>query len=292
MNNKVCVLMSTYNGEKYVKRQIETLLYQKEVDISIVIRDDGSSDSTVDVIKKIESPRITIIEGENLGFAQSFWNILKIVDGYDYYAFCDQDDIWCNNKLIEAIKKIRDYNMPALYTSDVIAVDSKENIIKKNAFGVQGVINYKESLIKSILPGCTFVFNKQLKKELCKYDGYLISHDWITYAIANLLGIVIFDRNSYIYYRIHDNNTIGINNKMTTFKRKIKRFFCSDMRNTRSKVVMNIYRIYGEKLDLEEQKICYLLGNCSKKYKYTIQLLKYKEYRNIDFLLMLFLRRI
>lgn len=289
---RVCVLMSTYNGEKYIKRQLETLLKQKEVDIHILIRDDGSKDNTVEIVKNLKSSRIDLFEGTNLGYAQSFWSLLKIDNDFDYYAFCDQDDIWFEDKIISAINLLKCIEGPTLYTSDVITVDVNENIIKKNSFGVIKTLNYAESLIKSVLPGCTFVFNKQLKEKMSIYDGFIISHDWTAYIVANALGQVVFDYNPHIYYRIHENNTIGVNNPLLDTKKKFIRLFNPKQTNTRSKVAKNIYQYYSGFMSAENKELTKAFSEYPSSIRAIKRLLSIKEYQRADFILMLVLRRV
>ena len=288
----VCVLMSTYNGSKYIKRQLETLFNQKNVQVSILIRDDGSADDTLQIIKEINSSKIELIEGNNLGFAESFWSLIKIENDYDYYAYCDQDDIWHEDKLYSAVKKIENYNMPALYTSDVIAVDENETAIKKNAFNVTKTLTYADSLIKSVLPGCTFVSNKALKQKLAKYNGFMISHDWTTYIIANITGCVVFDPVPHINYRLHGNNAIGIDSNYLEFKKKLRRFFFPKQKNTRSRVAENIFFYYSDEMSDEKKEITRIIFQCPKKNKISFSFLKIKEFRNMNFILMYLLRRI
>ena len=228
--NKIAILMSTYNGEKYIRNQLDSLLKQKDVNIEIIIRDDGSKDNTVKIIKEYinKNDNIKLIgDNKNLGYAYSFWYILRNIDDkYDYYAFCDQDDIWDEKKIISAIKKIEKYeNIPALYTSRVVSVNNDMEVINENTFSCNRVLNKYESFQKSVVPGCVFVFNRQAKQLVSVYNGYLESHDWATYAIVNSFGKVVYDNNSYIKYRIHDNNAIGKKNKLGMLVIKIKRFF-------------------------------------------------------------------
>lgn len=96
MNTKsVQVVMSTYNGEKYLKEQIDSILSQEGVDVRLYIRDDGSSDRTTDILASYqEHKNVKIEKGNNLGFAKSFLTALDECDEADYYAFSDQDDVW------------------------------------------------------------------------------------------------------------------------------------------------------------------------------------------------------
>ena len=93
--NKVQVLLSTYNGEKYIKEQIESILNQEGVEVSLLIRDDGSSDRTIEIVKKIseQNNNIILFKGQNMGPARSFMDLVKKSDEVDYYAFADQDDV-------------------------------------------------------------------------------------------------------------------------------------------------------------------------------------------------------
>ena len=97
---KIQVLMSTYNGEKYLKEQIESILNQEKVEVNILIRDDGSCDKTLKIIKELsKNPKISYYEGKNIGPAKSFMDLVnKSGDKFNYYAFADQDDIWMPNK--------------------------------------------------------------------------------------------------------------------------------------------------------------------------------------------------
>ena len=102
---RIAILMSTYNGASYLKEQIDSLEKQ-DVPVDIFIRDDGSTDKTIDILKKYQSkPNVHIEYGINLGYKKSFMTLLMKVNDYDYYAFCDQDDIWLPNKISCAVKK-------------------------------------------------------------------------------------------------------------------------------------------------------------------------------------------
>ena len=126
---KVCVLMSTYNGEKYLKEQIESILNQENIEVDILIRDDGSTDNTLNILENYTQKykNIRYYTGENLRSAKSFMNLLFTVKEYDYYAFSDQDDVWKKNKLYTAVSKLKEgYD---LYGGKKSIVDSELNIL-------------------------------------------------------------------------------------------------------------------------------------------------------------------
>ncbi len=298
MKDNVLVLISTYNGEKYLKKLFDSVLNQQGCNCNILIRDDCSKDNTVEIIKEYQKKydNIKFYAGENLGYAKSFWNLIQNSDDFDYYAFCDQDDIWLPNKLINAInliKKSQDSEeQPVLYTSNVICVDNNMNKLKNKSFFCKKPLNVYESFQKSILPGCTFVFNNNAKKILKLYNGFMESHDWATYAIINTFGKVIYDSDSYIYYRIHEQNTIGVTTKFKNFKIKIKRFF-SKRKNTRSKFAKDFYKIYASRLTDSNLKISLKeLGYYKESKGLKYKLLFNKNFKGIIFKIYVFLNRV
>lgn len=297
MENKVLVLMSTYNGEKYLREQLDSILEQRNVDISILIRDDGSCDNTIDIIKEYQNKysKIELYCEKNVGYAMSFWNLIKKAKTeFDYYAFCDQDDIWLKDKIFAATKMIEKNKKDEeaiLYTSRVISINNNKEIINENTFNTSRVINVYESLQRSIIPGCVFVFNRKALEILKKYDGFMESHDWATYCIINTLGKVIYDENSYIHYRIHGNNAIGIENKWSVFKKRVKRFF-GKSKCVRSIFAKDFYNIYREDISEEYLDSIKQLAYYKEKLKNKFGLLFNRNYRGVVFKIYIVLNRV
>lgn len=293
--DKVQILLSTYNGEKYLEQQLESIFKQKNVLVDVLVRDDGSSDTTIQIIHAFQRKYpIRLITGSNIGFAKSFWLLVNEADDHDFYAFCDQDDYWLEDKLYAAILNIKRHECgkPILYTSNVVAVDENLNTLSDKGFPVDKVLSYADSLRISVLPGCTFVFNHKLLNQMKRYKKKLIAHDWLTYLIANSIGKVIYDPVSYIYYRIHSGNTIGIDSKIGNLVKKWKRFFKPSFLNARSYIARNVYELYGEMMDDENKKLTFYFANYQLKVSYMLQLFKYKEYRKITFLGLVILKRL
>lgn len=114
----VAVLLSSYNGEKYIKSQIDSLLNQTYSNMKIYIRDDCSTDNTLSIIKSYSDDRIVIVESDkNIGYPGGFYELLRLCDKEDYYSFCDQDDVWNPEKVERAVKKLEqlDESKPNLY---------------------------------------------------------------------------------------------------------------------------------------------------------------------------------
>ena len=203
------MLLSTYNGEKYLPELLDSVMAQKDVIIDVLARDDGSKDKTVEILKK--NDRVQVYTGENLKPAKSFLDlILKADASYDYYALCDQDDVWKADKVISAIEHIKDSNKPTLYSSAVEVVDRDLNFIRKS-FTDNSFKDPLYDILTYGTPGCTFVFNKALMQKLKEYKPTTISmHDsWISFVCLAVNGLFYSDHEAYILYRQHDANVLG-----------------------------------------------------------------------------------
>ena len=259
------------------------------------IRDDSSKDRTREILSEYAKAYdcISVIFGNNLGYAKSFWKLFQNENKYDYYAFCDQDDIWLKDKLISAVQLLETggaVDKPLLYTSDVVAVNNNLDVIDERLFKATGILNFYQSLQKSIVPGCTFVFNSKAFEVLSRYDGYMESHDWATYCIISAFGEVFFDNSSYIRYRIHNNNTIGKTGKFKALLTQIKRL-CRRPVRSRSRFAKDFYDCYAENLNEEYAAAVKLLGYYRIDKKKT-ELLCSKRFKGRLFKLMVLLGRV
>lgn len=209
---KVQVLMSTYNGEKYLKEQIDSILAQECVEVNLIVRDDGSKDKSVEILREYHKEnKITLFEGENIGYRKSFLWLLDNAPESEFYAFADQDDVWQNDKIISAVRKIQeeDSDKPILYTSALTCVDAELNFLREQNFDSLKLNIYSE-VVRHRFAGCTYLFNKKLR-DICvglstvqemKYghDGYLSLMCWFSG------GKTIYDSSSHILFRRHGDN--------------------------------------------------------------------------------------
>lgn len=206
---KVCVLMSTYNGEQFVNEQIESILNQIEVDIHIIIRDDGSVDNTVNIIKAFNDPRITLVEGKNIGWKKSFSELLRMAPVYEYYAFSDQDDVWERDKLVSGVNKIKNADLPALYYCDATVVDEQLCRIGEK-INMDPFDEKLSNLFVCVGQGCCMVLNLAAKQLFSQYRPNAdFSHEAWLCVLCAYFGIIIHDRKQYINYRVTGNNTSG-----------------------------------------------------------------------------------
>lgn len=202
------VLMSTYNGEKYLQEQVDSIAVQDGVNVEMFIRDDGSSDSTSNIIQEmVETSRGCISSwhfdrGENLGFLGSFERLLSKAEGCEYYAFSDQDDFWLPEKLSRAIGALQAQEGPSLYASTVTIVDEELNMSGKNDFP-GFVYSIPSELIRHRLAGHTLVWNAALQREIVKIGSLPCwSHDQHVILAALIVGAPLYlDHSSYALHR-------------------------------------------------------------------------------------------
>lgn len=252
---KVLVFMSTFNGEKYLHQQINSILNQKKVKVSILIRDDGSTDNTLKILESYKKKNlIEYYSEENIGYKKSFLKLLwlsKLIET-DYYAFADQDDIWLENKLIVAIEHIKVYNnIPALYTSALQRVDKNLKFLEKQSFKNLN-LSIGGEIARHRLAGCTFLFNKNLYsiiKDSYIYKDLNCSHDELTTIICLACGgKVIFDKNSYILFRRHEKNS-SIDGSFLYRKIINELRFFKQSRNEKSYYANNLLKYYNDKMN-------------------------------------------
>ena len=211
---KVCVLLSTYNGRKFIKEQLETIYNQTYPGfITIPIRDDGSTDDTVSIIKEFpqtENRKIIMTKGMNIGPQKSFLELIRKSEEADYYFFSDQDDIWYADKIEKAVTAMRGKTSPICYCTNYDVYNSILDV-KRNA-----VIQRKPDFtpIKIILynqiPGCVIGFNKSMMSVLkeIKLDN-LMMHDSMVLSLAASVGEILYDHEPGISHRIHGENAVG-----------------------------------------------------------------------------------
>ncbi len=253
----VAVLLSTYNGEKYLKEQLESLLNQEFKEWKLYVRDDGSTDSTKQIIEEYARnyPDITVLEDHqpNLGAANGFLHILEQIDA-PYYMFCDQDDVWMKEKIAVMMDRIRKEekksgNEPLLVISDAIVTDQElkpvsDSFWNLNKFPPELLLKNSSYInIFNAAPGCTMLFNRNLKNIIPLQDSKILMHDWFLMIFALEKGKVLIEHRPLMFYRQHENNAIGASK--VTLVRKLKSvFFTSAERRERERKVYDFVKRY------------------------------------------------
>lgn len=226
-SNNLDILMATYNGEKYIREQIESIQKQTYTDWRLLIRDDGSTDNTLNIISEYEKndSRLVVIKDNlgNIGVASNFETLLKLSDS-QYIMFSDQDDVWDKDKietLYRKIKKMCRYS-PCLVHSDAMIVNEKLDIIKSNFLKNRKFDSGLNRMIcAGMVQGSSMMFNERLKEIILPFPEKLFMHDYYISLACEKFGKRKFISKSLMLYRQHLNNSIGIR----VSKKKIKNIF-------------------------------------------------------------------
>ena len=214
---KIAVLMSTYNGEKYIKQQIDSILNQNgDFQLDLIVRDDGSTDNTINILKNYEQAgKLKWYSGENFKPAKSFIQLIIDNKGYDYYAFSDQDDYWKSSKLIESVKRIENINTPCICYSNAELVDENLKSLGRNLYKKEPDTSMYTIMCAANVIGCTMVFNNKLADFIrdAGMPNVIIMHDsYLARVCSSIDGRVIYINHAYTKYRQHGSNTLGIKN--------------------------------------------------------------------------------
>ena len=263
--SKVAILMSTYNGERYLKEQIESLLKQTYDNIEIFIRDDGSKDNTIGIIKEYQKKykNLHLVEGKNLGFINSFFELLTYCDYADYYAYCDQDDVWMEEKIERAVQFLNkeDNKKPVLYFSNSDYYDKDMNYI--GTAEKEKVYNFRNSLVECVTQGMTMVINNTTRELIIKNKPKkCLYHDWWTYMICSGFGKIVYDSKSLVKYRRHINSvTVEGKSKIKLLIWRVKQFIIGDSLKDIKKQLKEYESFYSTRLTDENKKILKLFTN-------------------------------
>lgn len=255
LEHKVCVLMSTYNGERFIEEQLRSLRNQEGVDVQVLVRDDGSTDCTLDILNQWQQTGfLTWYQGENLKPARSFMNLIHQAPEVAYYAFCDQDDVWFGDKLHSAVQALAGHEAtPALYYGQTQLVDVLLQPLPTPKLSPADTL--QQAIVNHTATGGTVVFNHKLKVLLQDYNPQYISmHDsWAHLVCLAVGGYVHFDSAPHMYYRQHDHNVLGMHQSfMEEWRKRYSRNFVGKERE-RSKTVHELlcgYRHLVRKEDL------------------------------------------
>jgi glycosyltransferase involved in cell wall biosynthesis len=210
---QIDILMATYNGAKYINSQILSILAQSHTDWSLIIHDDGSQDDTIQIIKKFISSdaRIVLIE-DGIRFGNPGKNFMHLLQysKADYVMYCDQDDIWFDNKLSRSFEKIykRNNGIPQLVYSNSYVWIPNEGI--KGLATLTFPKNINQFLfLNSGMQGCVAIFNRAMRDVLVSYNGRLAMHDHILHLSGLCLGEVEYMPECLMLYRNHSKNVTG-----------------------------------------------------------------------------------
>jgi glycosyltransferase involved in cell wall biosynthesis len=229
---KIAILLSTYNGAKFLSEQLDSLLAQSHRNFILVVRDDGSTDDTVAILESYaneHADRIHLLtaDGKNLGASAGFAFLVDYVLGNKqslglesaYLMFCDQDDTWFEDKikkLLAAMLAAEENgapSLPVLVHSDLEVVAEQNTVIAESLIAYQGLEiernTFPNLVISNLVTGCTALINESLAEKALPIPKGAIMHDWWLALVATAFGKLVYLDMPLVHYRQHDNNTIG-----------------------------------------------------------------------------------
>ena len=255
----VQILLSTYNGNKYLKPLMESLLDQDYPHVEILVRDDGSNDGTVDLLQQYAAAHtnIKVVPGKSIGFAKSFFKLIEISSpAAGYIALCDQDDVWLRDKVSRAVKFLSHYTreIPALYYSRLAVVDENLKPLGYTKLPRKG-LSFRNALVECPQGlGCTILLNQKARQLLYDFPKEVYSHDWWIYLVLSCFGNIIYDEESRILYRKHASNVLGVYfGLIDRWRVKLHRFKTGQFHLMMNQAI-EFMRIYGSSLS-DEHKI-------------------------------------
>lgn len=228
---KVAILLPTFNGEKYLAEQLDSLLGQSYQNYIIVLRDDCSTDGTVQIIQSYLTKYPEFIHfldsgGKNLGAGGSFSLLMRYVLDHKkelglqqaYMLFCDQDDIWLEDKISVQFKAMLEAEstnakIPILVHSDLQVVSETGQLISESFVRYQGLKTkrnrFNNLLVSNLVTGCAVLVNENLAKRSLPVPDEAIMHDWWVTLVCSAFGKLVFLDRPLVDYRQHETNTLG-----------------------------------------------------------------------------------
>ena len=265
------ILMATYNGEKYVAKQIESILNQSYKNIRLVISDDCSKDGTREILKQYENDeRVEIhLQKENLGYIRNFEFLLKQVKN-ELYMLSDQDDVWLEEKVEKSLETLKKENADMVF-GDLEVVDEDLKTIYPS-FGdfmllnrkiKKQINNYELNYLYNCVTGCTILSKKEFIEKILPvpYKSKYVAHDHWMGLMVSLYGKMVYMPEKYIKYRQHGNNQIGtdkISHKFTKL---------DQVRNLFIEVKLGVFGTYVENNNRFPEEIQQLNTKALNYYK-------------------------
>lgn len=284
------ILLAAYNGERYIKQQIDSIVSQTYSNWRLIIKDDKSTDATLEIIKEYEKkfPGKIIVKDsiKNSGSAkQNFMSMLELAEA-EFIMFSDHDDVWLPDKIKVTLKTMEKMvakygkETPLLIHGDLIVVDKDLNTLAQSMFYQQNLdskkVLFNDYLVQNNITGCTMMINRALVNKIRQFPREYIMHDWWFGLIASAFGKVQFMNHKLIKYRQHGNNEVGAKNIRSLpylVKKAIAGTQVHDALNKTYAQAKEFKRIYYKELDEQKREILdsYIsLPACNKANKIRI----------------------
>lgn len=280
---KVDILLATYNGEKYLEAQLDSILSQTYTNFRLLISDDSSTDSTKDILekyKKIDNRIEVFYQENNLGVVKNFEFLLNKVEN-KYYMLSDQDDIWKEEKIEKSVNKLEETGAGLVY-SDLEVVDENLNVIYESYWKLKGFTKrankyntFESFYLNNYVTGCTIISRKEFIKDILPLPNsskYVLHDYWITLIVSQKSKIVSI-KEPLIKYRQHKNNRIGSKKKTDELKS------INEIRNLFITVKKEHFKTFIENEDKFENEKYKVLNKKALQYYEMLEKKKYINFK-------------
>jgi glycosyltransferase involved in cell wall biosynthesis len=234
------ILLATYNGALFIAEQLESIAGQTHTAWTLTVSDDGSTDDTLSIVARFKervSQPVTILQGPRFGSStRNFFYLIQhapVDDPHDLYAFCDQDDVWLDDKLMRAAQwHSQNHQKPArLHCGRTLFVDTQLKVIGLSP-GIERAASFGNALVQNIASGNSMVMSHAvwMAQKMIKPE-HSVWHDWTTYIVTTAMGgLVYFDNEPCLLYRQHTRNVIGANNGWPAQIKRLRPLFSGRFR--------------------------------------------------------------
>lgn len=291
MSELITICMSTYNGERFLAKQLDSIEAQTYQNWHLLIHDDGSTDQTLPIIRRFaaKDDRIRIQPpASHQGVTKAFLDLVMVEDA-DYYMLADQDDEWVPEKLT----KMRDFVAAKSHAQPVLAhcgiqfIDAQSNLVPRGDNWLYRGTKFREIALSNNVVGCTTIFNRRLR-DLVKahYNelnfDHLFLHDWFLAMLASGLGTLAYLDEPLVRYRQHANNVIGGNSA----KRRLRSLWARVTLQKKLKINLicqqagQFESLYGEQLaDAADRRLCQFLNSLLNTWQPVAQIQFLKRHK-------------
>lgn len=267
-SKKAVILLSTYNGEAYIKEQLESLLSQTYRNLEIAIRDDGSTDRTVEIIEGFQDDRIRLERGGNVGYPEGFFQLLLNNPEGDYFFFCDQDDKWRKDKVERAVSMLgqKGNGHPVLYASAFEYCDEELHCLRRS-HAVKPGWKLKDVCYECLTWGFTMAMNRCARDLMAEKlpPGRGAKDGWLL-LICTALGEVIYDERPTAWYRRHGKTTsFGGKGRLSLVKYRIRYFLKGDSLEKSRRLLEDFDDLFGERLEVGDRDMIRMFANRERR---------------------------
>lgn len=294
---RIQVLLASYNGNKFLRAQIESILAQVGEEISLLIRDDGSTDGSIELILEFEKAypgKVAVLRDlqGNLGAAGNFLALIQASDA-EYVLLADQDDVWLPDKVTRTLEEMRRAEtrhgkaMPILVHTDLMVVNRDLSLIAKSFWAYQKLDPRRDGLnrllVQNVVTGCTIMINRSMRKLVRPVAVGMVEHDWWLALIAATFGRICYVPRATVFYRQHDDNAVGAKkwnvyaSLKKTLNREGGRVFSANLAKTRRQAAL-LKQEYGNELPMEIRQLVDAYSSLGK-LNYLARLTRVLRYR-------------